>query len=499
MFDTRSSATSLTVGAFCGIGILLILIPSGIFLSLIQIYLPVHGSTLHYLQNQIQLFYMEYSADAENKAISSSQFAADSSNAQKQFNDEFGLPPVTNKVENMQHSNAERRDQKATQTATTGCCNSTSSTLSNIELVQNCIAQNINKNPIIIDTDSDIDDLWAILYLMNGPTIDILAVTTVGDGYSAPLYSASNVISMLGLVGCTDGVAVGSGLSTPSLPNGFILSSAILGGIDTYLSSPSCLNQSVNIYLQPSPFDSVELIVYALKYSQQPVDVLALGPFTNIAAAIVRDRSIIPKIGTLYVSGIYPYTSKTSGSSSNVFLDVLAVQRVDDSGIKKLVAIPSTVQKQLPTNISQVNMKLKQLNITLSPFIYGLITSLAKCTNQSESTIYWWDNSAAQLMVQLQNNVTNGFCTAFQNVESLYILSADADQLFGQGLTDFQNTRPNTNGLSNYTICAQTNSDTFLTEFLTKISSDKFYSCEKTYANRFDLKLQSCMSMYGLD
>ncbi|CAF4647658.1 unnamed protein product [Rotaria socialis] len=179
--------------------------------------------------------------------------------------------------------------------------------------------------------------------------------------------------------------------------------------------------------------------------------------------------------------------------------NVLAVQRVDDSGIKKLVAIPSTVQKQLPTNISQVNMKLKQLNITLSPFIYGLITSLAKCTNQSESTIYWWDNSAAQLMVQLQNNVTNGFCTAFQNVESLYILSADADQLFGQGLTDFQNTRPNTNGLSNYTICAQTNSDTFLTEFLTKISSDKLYSCEKTYANRFDLKLQSCMSMYGLD
>ncbi|CAM4873069.1 unnamed protein product [Rotaria socialis] len=445
-FEFEPDATSLTVGAFCGIGILLILIPSGIFLSLIQIYLPVHGSTLHYVQNQIQLFYMEYSADAENKAISSSQFAADSSNAQKQFNDEFGLPPVTNKVENMQHSNAERRDQN-----------------------------------------------------VRGPTIDILAVTTVGDGYSAPLYSASNVISMLGLVGCTDGVAVGSGLSTPSLPNGFILSSAILGGIDTYLSSPSCLNQSVNIYLQPSPFDSVELIVYALKYSQQPVDVLALGPFTNIAAAIVRDRSIIPKIGTLYVSGIYPYTSKTSGSSSNVFLDVLAVQRVDDSGIKKLVAIPSTVQKQLPTNISQVNMKLKQLNITLSPLIYGLITSLAKCTNQSESTIYWWDNSAAQLMVQLQNNVTNGFCTAFQNVESLYILSADADQLFGQGLTDFQNTRPNTNGLSNYTICAQTNSDTFLTEFLTKISSDKFYSCEKTYANRFDLKLQSCMSMYGLD
>jgi hypothetical protein len=68
---------------------------------------------------------------------------------------------------------------------------------------------------------------------------------------------------------------------------------------------------------------------------------------------------------------------------------VLAVQRVDDSGIKKLVAIPSSVQKQLPVNQTQIDMKLNALNITLTPFIYKFITSLANCTNQSESAIYW--------------------------------------------------------------------------------------------------------------
>lgn len=36
-----------------------------------------------------------------------------------------------------------------------------------LQLVQNCIGQNINKQPIIIDTDVDIDDLWAIVYLIN--------------------------------------------------------------------------------------------------------------------------------------------------------------------------------------------------------------------------------------------------------------------------------------------------------------------------------------------
>jgi len=138
---------------------------------------------------------------------------------------------------------------------------------------------------------------------------------------SAPFYSSSNVLSLLGLVGCTDSLAVASGLrfsfvsnsdpfifivsfnSVASLSSGYIVESSILSGIDTYLTSSTCLNQSTNIFLQPSPFEAVELIIYTLKYSQRPVDILALGPFTNIAAAIIRDRSIVPKIGTLYVSG----------------------------------------------------------------------------------------------------------------------------------------------------------------------------------------------------
>jgi len=183
--------------------------------------------------------------------------------------------------------------------------------------------------------------------------------------------------------------------------------------------------------------------------------------------------------------------------------------------------MPASVQHQLPTNLTQLNFKLAELNITLTPFLYGLVTSLAKCTNQSESEIYWlsfiwqknffekktinfvflfrWDNSAAQLMIQLQNNITNGFCKEFQQVQSLYILSASANQLFGHGVMDFENIRPNIGGLSNYTICTQVDSDIFLTEFLTKISSKKPSSCEKIYENRFDIKLQSCLMKYGYD
>ena len=46
--------------------------------------------------------------------------------------------------------------------------NGTSSeTLTHTQLVQRCMAQDNTKQPVIIDTDTDIDDLWAIHYLIN--------------------------------------------------------------------------------------------------------------------------------------------------------------------------------------------------------------------------------------------------------------------------------------------------------------------------------------------
>ncbi|CAF1500146.1 unnamed protein product, partial [Adineta ricciae] len=110
-----------------------------------------------------------------------------------------------------------------------------------------------------------------------------------------------------------------------------------------------------------------------------------------------------------------------------------------------------------------------------------------------------WDNSAAQLMVQMQNNLTNGFCTRIQNVKSLYVLSANADQLYGQGISDSPRNAMKINGFSDYKICTETNSDVFLTEFLTRIHSGQLHSCKNSYNDRFDIKLQQCLKKYAFN
>jgi hypothetical protein len=96
-------------------------------------------------------------------------------------------------------------------------------------------------------------------------------------------------------------------------------------------------------------------------------------------------------------------------------------------------------------------------------------------------------------MVQMQTNNSQGFCLRTEKVKSLYILSADSHQFYGQGMIDVETYLPNITGLANYTICMEANSDIFLSEFLNKINSEKFYSCERQYNQRFDIKLQRCM------
>ncbi|CAF3958599.1 unnamed protein product [Adineta steineri] len=381
--------------------------------------------------------------------------------------------------------------------------------------IQLCINQDSTRQPLIIDTDSDVDDLWAIHYVLNVPTIDVLAITTVGDGYTKPLYSGSNVLTFLDLIGCSNGVGVGFGAILPLISAGFQISPALLDALDTYITSPTCLNQSVNIFLQPSPFSAIELIKLTLKYSKVPVDILVLGTMTNLATAISEDRSIVSKIGTLYFSGgqfkplsnysslmpnltifNYLYDTETLPGNPNAYLDIFAMQRVATSGIKHIVAMPGSTQNTLPVNLTQLFETLKRMNITLKPFVLNFISSLAKCQNATESDMKWWDNSAAQFMVQMQTNNSQGFCRQTKNVQSLYIMSADAHQFYGQGVIDTDMLLPNASGLVNYTICTQADSSIFLAEFLTKINSEKLYSCQHQYSQRFDIRLQQCMLKY---
>jgi hypothetical protein len=85
----------------CCVGAALFLIASTIVLSLIPIYLPVHGFTLNYIQDrkssnmfqphlfkclliETQLFYIEYSTTVDNETVNYSVFVSNLANPTRQ-------------------------------------------------------------------------------------------------------------------------------------------------------------------------------------------------------------------------------------------------------------------------------------------------------------------------------------------------------------------------------------------------------------------------------
>ena len=101
-------------------------------------------------------------------------------------------------------------------------------------------------------------------------------------------------------------------------------------------------------------------------------------------------------------------------------------------------------------------------------------------------------------MIQMQSAGKRGFCTETKTVKSLYILAADAFQLFGQGMIDVDLQKRQVQGLTDYEICTKADSDIFITEILTKINSNELYACQKPYSERFDIRLQKCLMQHGL-
>jgi len=131
------------------------------------------------------------------------------------------------------------------------------------------------KIPVIFDTDigNDIDDTWALTFLIKSPEFDVkLVVSDSGND----IYRARILAKMLQVCGRTD-VPVGVGLGKDDKPG---RQSAWVGRyrLDDY---PGTVYE-----------DGIEAMIRTIHGCQDPVTVIAVGPVPNIATALKKDPSI---------------------------------------------------------------------------------------------------------------------------------------------------------------------------------------------------------------
>lgn len=257
-----------------------------------------------------------------------------------------------------------------------------------------------NQLKVIVDTDCDMDDMMAILYLLKRKDVEVLAVTTTGTGMAHWKYSAPNILKLLQLA------------NEPAIP----VSYGAKDSLSPYAAFPEDWRKGVDeVFNIPLPknknkvssLPSWKLMTEIISNSDEKVTILALAPMTNIAIALQNDPSLKENIERVVISGGSinyhgnimgkPHGYENTCAEYNVFLDAKAAEIVIASGIP-ITLVPLNATEQAPiTQAIYEKFKAEQKN-TSAEFVCDVIEPYIK--SQEETTVFFWDPVAAAVMTK---------------------------------------------------------------------------------------------------
>ncbi|MFP9137444.1 nucleoside hydrolase [Devosia sp. XGJD_8] len=173
----------------------------------------------------------------------------------------------------------------------------------------------MTKTKLILDTDGGVDDAQALLMLIAaGRTPD--AITTVFGNVGLDA-ATRNILTTLAVVGAEVPVHKGADrpLTQPIIDAKYIHGEDGLGGAPRPATLPQPASEDAVGFLRQSFRDA------AAKGEQ--IDILMIGPLTNLALALRVEPTIIAGIGQLTIMGgtVYGRGNTTPAAEFNIFAD----------------------------------------------------------------------------------------------------------------------------------------------------------------------------------
>jgi purine nucleosidase len=191
--------------------------------------------------------------------------------------------------------------------------------------------------PVILDTDigSDIDDVYALVLAMKHPEIDLVGVTTVGN---FPHSRARLAAKILRLGGREDvGVYAGNAVAGPQQPDAPPIPAK--GDTRRYTDLVGSDDPEHNRYYG----DAVDFILATLDTASEPVTIVGIGGWTNVAEVIRRAQPHqLERIGLIAMMGGEVHTMRRE---SNAAFDPAATRTVLTAELPTFVATWSVSRK----------------------------------------------------------------------------------------------------------------------------------------------------------
>jgi inosine-uridine nucleoside N-ribohydrolase len=242
--------------------------------------------------------------------------------------------------------------------------------------------------PVIVDTDMGSDDIMALAYLLKRPGLDIRAVTVEGTGLAHGPAGARNALRLIRALDIHRTIPIGYGPPQPlagfrSFPLGWRTTADNMYGL------------GLPAWAGPAPaMSAVRLLADTIKNSPRPVDVITLGPFTNLAFALRADPAIGRRIAMVYsmagavrVDGNEPFHRRAEW---NVYVDATAARRVLRSGVP-MTFIPLDASDNVPiTSFFRDAVQAHPRTAALR-----LIAAMLRDPYYLQGPTYFWDPLAA--------------------------------------------------------------------------------------------------------
>ncbi len=187
---------------------------------------------------------------------------------------------------------------------------------------------------IIIDTDlgADVDDALAIYAALKREDVEIVGITTVCGNVKE---RASAVKKMLKLSNRLD-IPVYAGLASGPVKK-FDSEKHIMTYEDEFKDLPADNKDG---------YDGVDFIIDMAKKYKEELYILAIGPATNVAAAILKDKAALSLVKSIHMMGGCCFTNRPEW---NIFCDPESASVLVKSGIPLyLVPLECTEKVRLP-------------------------------------------------------------------------------------------------------------------------------------------------------
>jgi purine nucleosidase len=194
--------------------------------------------------------------------------------------------------------------------------------------------------PLFLDCDTGVDDALALAYLLDVPHVDLVGIGTV-SGNTDSTTAAVNTTALLGMCGRSVPVAVGAhdplgGVYGGGAPHVHGVNG--VGGVDLPAGVAAAEDPAAEL-----------LVRLARSYAAGPrrLDVLAIGPLTNLAVALELEPRLPELVGTLTIMGgaVWEPGNVSPVAEANVHNDAEAARRVLTAGFD-LVLVPLDVTRQ---------------------------------------------------------------------------------------------------------------------------------------------------------